>query len=181
MAGRPRPRREGSSALIASVLTLGLFAGAAIANPGAFDRSLHKAVSLFQPADQGQPDDRRQGRAGNGPETHGPQRHTPEDCAAIVAEFDVPTQDVKGLAHAIEMVRANCEKNPKAKGLLNALRRLLVNAGKHAAHESNARGNGKGHGPHPNGQANNGQANGHANGNGNGNAGHNGRGNGHGN
>ena len=40
-----------------------------------------------------------------------------------------------GLDHAIEMVLANCIKNPQAPGLLNALRHLVANRERHAAHD----------------------------------------------
>jgi hypothetical protein len=41
-----------------------------------------------------------------------------------------------GLDHAIEVVLANCIKNPQAPGLLNALRHLVANRDKHLAHEA---------------------------------------------
>jgi hypothetical protein len=40
-----------------------------------------------------------------------------------------------GLDHAIEVVLANCIKNPQAPGLLNALRHLVANRDKHLAHD----------------------------------------------
>src|SRR5439155_1536409 len=40
-----------------------------------------------------------------------------------------------GLDHAIERVLANCIKNPQAPGLLNALRHLVANGERHAAHD----------------------------------------------
>src|SRR2546426_4448359 len=40
-----------------------------------------------------------------------------------------------GLDHAIERVLANCIKNPQAPGLLNALRHLVANRERHAAHD----------------------------------------------
>src|SRR6266508_2158896 len=41
-----------------------------------------------------------------------------------------------GLDHAIEVVLANCIKNPQAPGLLNALRHLVANRDKHMAHDA---------------------------------------------
>jgi len=41
-----------------------------------------------------------------------------------------------GLDHAIEVVLANCIKNPQAPGLLNALRHLVANRDRHAEHEA---------------------------------------------
>src|SRR5256886_230764 len=47
------------------------------------------------------------------------------------------TSQVKttGLDHAIERVLANCIKNPQSSGLLNALRHLVANRERHAAHD----------------------------------------------
>jgi hypothetical protein len=47
------------------------------------------------------------------------------------------TSDAKmtGLDHAVEVVMANCIKNPRAPGLLNALRHLVANRDRHNAHE----------------------------------------------
>ena len=46
-----------------------------------------------------------------------------------------PQVKTTGLDHAIEMVLANCIKNPQAPGLLNALRHLVANRERHAAHD----------------------------------------------
>jgi hypothetical protein len=42
----------------------------------------------------------------------------------------------KGLDHAIEVVLANCIKNPQAPGLVNALRHLVANRDRHLAHKA---------------------------------------------
>jgi hypothetical protein len=44
-----------------------------------------------------------------------------------------PQVKTTGLDHAIEMVLANCIKNPQAPGLLNALHHLVANRDRHAA------------------------------------------------
>ena len=46
--------------------------------------------------------------------------------------------DVKktGLDHAIEVVLANCIKNPQSQGLVNALRHLVANRDRHLAHQA---------------------------------------------
>ena len=46
-----------------------------------------------------------------------------------------PQVKTTGLDHAIQMVLANCIKNPQAPGLLNALRHLVANRERHAAHD----------------------------------------------
>jgi hypothetical protein len=43
--------------------------------------------------------------------------------------------EATGLDHAIEVVMANCIKNPQAPGLLNALRHLVANRDNHMAHD----------------------------------------------
>jgi hypothetical protein len=167
MTGRVGPRRNRFSALIASVLAVALFAGAAAANPAAFDRAMTRATSiLFGPQEDGQ-----RGRGGGEGGRRASPTHDADECSAIVEAFllaSPPSGDVHGLAHAIEVVEANCEKNPQANGLLNALQRLIVNAEKHAEHESNAggRGQGNGHGNGPSNEHGNGQGNGHGPGNG---------------
>ena len=163
MTGRVGPRRNRFSALIAGVLAVALFGGAAAANPAAFDRAMIRAASmLFGPQEDGQ-----RGRGGGEGGRRSSPIHEPDECSAIVEAFQQaspPSGDVKGLAHAIEVVEANCEKNPRANGLVNALQRLIANAEKHSDHESNAggRGQGNGHG-HDNGG---GLGDGHAHGNG---------------
>jgi hypothetical protein len=167
MTGRVGPRRNRFSALIAAVLSVALFAGAAVANPAAFDRAMIRATSiLFGPQEDGQ-----RGRGGGEGARRASPTHDADECSAIVEAFQQaspPSGDVRGLAHAIEVVEANCEKDPQANGLLNALQLLIANAEKHAEHESNAGGRGHGNG-HGNGQGNghgNGQGNGHGPGNG---------------
>jgi hypothetical protein len=171
MTGRVGPRRNRFSALIAGVLAVALFAGAATANPAAFDRAMIRAASiLFGPQENGE-----RGRGGGEGGRRASPTHDADECSAIVEAFQQaspPSGDVHGLAHAIEVVEANCEKNPQANGLLTALQRLIVNAEKHAEHESNAGGRGHGNGP--------GNGNGQGNGNGPGNGNGNGPGNGHG-
>ena len=44
-------------------------------------------------------------------------------------------EKTSGLDHAIDVVLANCMKNPHAPGLLNALRHLVANRDKHLAHD----------------------------------------------
>lgn len=49
------------------------------------------------------------------------------------SEGDVETT---GLDHAVEVVLANCIKNPQAPGLVNALRHLVANRDRHLAHQA---------------------------------------------
>lgn len=139
-------RREGQqrnsvSVLIATALSVALFAGAALANPAAFDRTIDRAAgALFG---HGQVERDRIDDAGHGHGRRSSLTHTPEKCLALVDALEQaapPSDDPRGIAHAIEVVQANCERNPKAVGLLRALSRLHANAEKHAHHEGNARG-----------------------------------------
>lgn len=65
--------------------------------------------------------------------------HTAEDCQAAMAVGQDALDSGTGLRHAIVVVEANCEKNPQAQGLLNALQHLVENQG-----EGNGGGNGGG-------------------------------------
>jgi hypothetical protein len=68
---------------------------------------------------------------------------------------DGSEEKVKGLDHALEVVLANCIKNPQAPGLLSALRHLAANRERKAAHDeakaerkaahAASKGHGKGH------------------------------------
>jgi len=60
------------------------------------------------------------------------------DAAGLDASAEGADADVKttGLDHAIEVVLANCIKNPQAPGLLNALRHLVQNRDRHIAHDA---------------------------------------------
>jgi hypothetical protein len=147
--------------LFGSILVAGLIAGAAVAYPQEVRRAVETARDVvFGDGDPAPEPDRGASDL--------PKEHSPEDCQAVLdgVVADPPDgEDAKGLEHAIEVVRANCEKNPQARGLLNALEHLAANAAKHEAHERGRQGNG--HGP----DAEHGNAGEHANGHGNGHAG----------
>jgi hypothetical protein len=141
-------RREGQqqnsvSVLIATALSVALFAGAALANPAAFDRTIDRATGALFGHERVERARSRGGDQGR----RSPQTHAPEECLVLVDAFEraaPPSDDPRGIAHAIDVVQANCEQNPKAVGLLRALSRLRANAEKHADHESNAGGRGGG-------------------------------------
>ncbi len=61
------------------------------------------------------------------------------DCTAALADVqDVlpPADQAKGLAHALQVVEANCEKNLQAPGLLVALDHLVANYQRQLAHQA---------------------------------------------
>lgn len=137
-----------SSALVAGTLALALFGGAAFANPAAFERAVGRATSvLFGPPERAEGPGGHGGAGGGG--GSGERSHDPDECTALVDAYGLaapPSGDVRGIEHAIEVVEANCRKNPQAKGLLTALDRLLRNAERHAAHGRGPEERGRGHG-----------------------------------
>jgi hypothetical protein len=65
--------------------------------------------------------------------------HTETDCTDAVTDVqaDLPDQDeASGLANAIYVVGANCEKNLQAPGLLVALQHLVTNFQRHQEHDA---------------------------------------------
>ncbi len=158
---------------LAMVLTIvGAIGGAAVAFPARFHEVVFRAeqaVGLHRDVNPGADTTDGASHPGHTPGAGGAggnHAHAAADCQAVVASVmaDPPSDgDVHGLRHAIAVVEANCEKSPKAGGLLNALQHLLANAAKHEGHTSHAGGNGNGHAG--------GNGNGHAGGNGNGHAG----------
>lgn len=67
----------------------------------------------------------------------GDRRADCEEAAGLSAddEPEASEQRSKGLDHAIEVVLANCIKNPQSRGLVNALRHLAANRDKHLARD----------------------------------------------
>jgi hypothetical protein len=59
-----------------------------------------------------------------------------KDDSGDASGGSTPSEKTTGLDHAIEVVLANCIKNPQAPGLLNALRHLVSNRDRHLAHEA---------------------------------------------
>jgi hypothetical protein len=59
-----------------------------------------------------------------------------KDASGGTTGGTITTETKTGLDHAVEVVLANCMKNPQAPGLLNALRHLVANRDKHLAHET---------------------------------------------
>lgn len=82
-------------------------------------------------------------------------------CAAAVASVkaDMPTAgNPAGINHALDVVTTNCQKNPQAHGLLNALNHLAASHGNgkgHAGSPPGHSGNPPGHSGAPPGQSGN--------------------------
>ena len=84
-----------------------------------------------------------------------------EDTIAA-SQGDIPaSEDIEGIEQAIEVVSANCENNPQAAGLLNALQELLDNAERQSSVQESSDAGSGGH-----------QAGGRVDGQGNGSGGH---------
>lgn len=122
--------------LLACVLTAAMVAGVAVASPRAFDRVVEGAKRAV--LGEGAADERTGG--GRDPDTEGASGSPASDrCAAIVDAYRAaapPSDDASALQHAIEVVHANCERHPQAKGLVNALERLARNAERKAEREA---------------------------------------------
>jgi hypothetical protein len=131
------------SVFIAASLSIALFGGAALANPAAFERTVDRAAGALFGHGQAEHAQGRRGISNEGGGIslgHGPRSqttHAPADCLALVEAFGQaapPSDDPRGIQHAIEVVQAHCQDHPRANGLLRALSRLRANALKHADH-----------------------------------------------
>jgi hypothetical protein len=133
------------------LLIAGFLGGVAVAHPGAPHDKATVEQSSDDPSEAPEAPEQDQGSADP---TGGQQAsHTGDDCKGTLTDVkDLPEiQDATGLAHAIWVVEANCEKNLQAPGLVNALTHLVTNWQCHQAHEAgttcDAHGPPEGHGP----------------------------------
>jgi hypothetical protein len=119
------------------LLIAGFLGGVAVAHPGDKSPKPTTSESSDEPSEAPEAPERDQGSEDAGDSAAVP--HTPEDCQGALkdVQLDLPTADeATGLAHAIWVVEANCEKNPQAPGLVNALNHLVANWQKHQDHEA---------------------------------------------
>ena len=119
------------------LLIAGFLGGVAVAHPG--DKSPKPTTSESSDDPSEAPEAPEQDQGSEDPAGGGAAPHTPEDCQGTLKDVqqDPPTADeATGLAHAIWVVEANCEKNPQAPGLVNALNHLVANWQKHQDHEA---------------------------------------------
>jgi hypothetical protein len=128
--------------MLLCVLIAGFLGGVAVAHPGG---NKNDASSQTSPsADPSEaPQAPEQDQQSTAPDAGGTSSaapvHTAADCQAQLAavQGQLPAvQDATGLAHAINTVEANCEKNLQAPGLVNALGHLVTNWQRHQAHEA---------------------------------------------
>jgi hypothetical protein len=133
------------------LLIAGFLGGVAVAHPS---ETPHKAASESSADDASEAPEAPEQDQGSGGANGGQQHtHTAQDCQATLTDVQAQlpaVQGATGLAHAIWTVEANCEKNPQAPGLVNALGHLVTNWQCHQAHEAgttcDAHGPPEGHG-----------------------------------
>jgi hypothetical protein len=136
--------------ILACSLVLGLLGGVASAAPG-----IHAdAPSTTSPSNEGS--ELPEAPEEDGDDQGGAQAaaHSVADCSAELDDIQAtlpPADEATGLAHAIQVVEANCEKNLQAPGLVIALGHLATNFERRAAREADraagVHGNSADHGP----------------------------------
>jgi hypothetical protein len=125
---------RGPAGGVAVTLLLALvLGGVAMANPGGVpnDHAAHASEAPSQEPSES-PDTQDQGSGA-------PAAHTGDDCTGAVADIQADLTAraaTTGLAHAIDVVGANCQKNLQAPGLLVALQHLVTNYQRHQDHEA---------------------------------------------
>src|SRR5947208_8339678 len=138
----PRLLKGPVGGMLLCVLIAGLLGGVAVAHPGGNTNDASSQTSPSSAPSQA-PEAPGQDQQSNAPDAGGTSSaapvHTAADCQGKLASVQgqLPAvQDATGLAHAINTVEANCEKNLQAPGLVNALTHLVKNWERHQAHEA---------------------------------------------
>ena len=138
--------------MLLCLLIAGFLGGVAVAHPGG---NPNKATSQTSPSDEPSeapetPDPPEQDQQSDAPDAGGgggATTQTAADCQGALTDVQgqLPAaQDATGLAHAIQTVEANCEKNLQAPGLVNALGHLATNWLRHQAHDAEKAAEGQG-------------------------------------
>jgi hypothetical protein len=131
--------------MLLCLLIAGFLGGVAAAHPGgntekATSQNSHSSEPSETPEAPEQDQQSGSPDAGGGAGgTNAATLHTAGDCQNVLANVQgqLPAvQDATGLAHAINTVEANCEKNLQAPGLVNALTHLVKNWERHQLHEA---------------------------------------------
>ena len=127
--------------MLLCVLIAGFLGGVAVAHPGGNKNDASSQTSPSSDPSEA-PEAPEQDQQSTAPDAGGSSAapvHTAAACLAQLAavQGQLPAvQDATGLAHAINTVEANCEKNLQAPGLVNALGHLVLNWQRHQAHEA---------------------------------------------
>jgi len=124
--------------MLLCLLIAGFLGGVAVAHPGGTTNQSSSQTSSSAPSltphAPGRPQPNGAPTVGGGAAVH-----AAADCQGALAgvQGQLPAvQDATGLAHAINTVEANCEKNLQAPGLVNALGHLVANWQRQQAHEA---------------------------------------------
>ena len=138
----PRVLKGPVGGMLLCVLIAGFLGGVAVAHPGGNTIDASSQTSPSSDPSQA-PVAPGQDQQSNAPDAGGSSSaapvHKAADCQGQLAavQGQLPAvQDATGLAHAINTVEANCEKNLQAPGLVNALGHLVLNWQRHQAHEA---------------------------------------------
>jgi hypothetical protein len=135
------PSRRGS-AVLPTMIALMIMAGVGFALAG--QRTSHAPEHAVRDGDRGGGlhggDGHGGGPGGSGSSEapRGTSTGVSEACAAAVSTGEGAVEAETGLTHAIDVLLANCGRNPQAQGLVNALQRLRDNQDRH---EGGAQGN----------------------------------------
>jgi len=117
----------------------GFLGGVAVAHPGDKSHTPTTSESSDDPSEAPEAPEQDQNQGTEDPTGGAAKTHTAADCQGTLTDVQdaLPAvQDATGLAHAIWVVEANCEKNPQAPGLVNALNHLVTNWQRHQDHEA---------------------------------------------
>jgi hypothetical protein len=128
-----RTLKDRMSGFLFLLLLTGLLGGVAIAAPGPHANGPTKPPHSDKRSES--PEAPEQG----GEDRGGARAHTAADCTAGLEDIQAnlpPADQATGLAHAMQVVEGNCEKNLQAPGLVNALGHLVTNYERHLAHEA---------------------------------------------
>jgi hypothetical protein len=123
--------------VVATLVIALVLGGVAMANPGGTpnDHATHTSSASEAPTESSDAQEQESVDQGGAAAA----AHTETDCTDAVTDVqsDLPSQDeATGLANAIYVVGANCQKNLQAPGLVVALHHLVVNFQRHQEQEA---------------------------------------------
>jgi hypothetical protein len=132
-----RVLRRPVGGIVATLVIALALGGVAMADPGGTPNDHAAQTSPVPTDDPAETSDDQEQDSEDQSEAAVP--HTETDCTDAVTDVqtDLPAEDeATGLANAIYVVGANCQKNLQAPGLLVALQHLVTNYQRHQEHEA---------------------------------------------